>query len=615
MKKKQIFLLISVCFMTALLFSLTVYGQSEGPHIHGTAIRTEQDFLQMEGGGIYYLAADITVSESLTVSDEISLCLNGKILRYQNDEKNGSIFRVQTDGILNILDCSEEVHACKVKESGLWVLAEDDEKENLKTITGGLITGGTGEIREIEELDAAYKCGGFAYAEGGKIRLYGGNIVGNTAGFGGAVYLTESATIEIYGGKFSGNVSDYRGGAIFSQGCSVLMNDGIVSENRANKNGGGINISGNGKLIMNGGRITGNNAALWSGGVENFGTFEMNGGTISGNVASEDGGGIYNGGTLIMKGGTVRENSAKYGAGICNDKNFILHNGKILANLAQESGGGIYNAYTAEMYGGEIAGNTARTSGGGIENDGSFVMYDGIIGGTEANDANAAYLGGGVCIYSGTFTMHGGRIEKNTGIDGGAVENEAAFVMTGGIITQNFASMQGGGISNRGELILNGNAEITGNGSGTNAESDHKSGGVYWLVSETSSVSLGGSVKILNNITNGEFANMVIYGNGQISVSELSEKACISFTLLDKNKKECMGTILQYADGENIKNSSSCFLSDNDFYEIKEKKNGVKLSERNIDLAIGIFMGVTVITTLVACGFSILRKKNKNMKY
>ena len=442
----------------------------------------------------------------------------------------------------------------------------------------------------------------------------GGNIVGNRSGFGGAVYLTEDATLEIYGGKFCGNISEYRGGAVFSQNSSVLMNGGIISENTANKNGGGINISGNGRLIMNGGRITGNKAAFWSGGVENFGTFEMNGGTINANTASEDGGGIYNGGTLIIQGGTIRENIAKYGAGICNDKNLILHNGQILSNLAQESGGGIYNAHTAEMYGGEIAGNTARTSGGGIENDGSFVMYDGIIGGTDANDANAAYLGGGVCIYSGTFTMHGGRIVKNTGVDGGAVENEASFIMTGGVITQNFASMQGGGISNRGELVLNGNAEITGNGSGTNAEGDHKSGGVYWLVSETSSVSLGGAVKIINNTTNGESANMVIYGNGKVLASELSENACIGFTLLNKNKNESSGTILQYTDVENAENFG--FSSDNPFYVIKAKKNEMKLAEKNIDLAIGFFacFGVIALTAVICC-FFIVRKKNREIKY
>jgi len=619
MKKKRGFPFLAVCMIAVLLFSLSVYGQAEETHKHGMAIRTEQAFLEMQDGGTYYLENNITVSESVTVSGEISLCLNGKVLKYQNTEKSGSIFRIKSSGILNIFDCSEETHTCEVKENGLWILSddisEDGKKDNMKTVIGGLIIGGTGETREIEELGASYRCGGFAYAEGGKIRIYGGNIVGNTAGFGGAVYLAEEANLEIYGGKFCGNLSDYRGGAVFSQGGSVLMNDGIISENRANKNGGGVNISGTGTLEMNGGRITGNKAEALGGGVENFGTFVMNGGTIGGNTASKDGGGVYNEGTFTMRGGTVLDNTAKYGAGVCNDKTFIFHDGNILSNLAQESGGGIYNADTVEMRGGKIAGNTAKTSGGGIENDGTFLMYDGIIGGTETNDANAAYLGGGVCVYSGIFTMYGGKIEKNTGIDGGGVENEASFIMAGGVITQNFASMQGGGITNRGKLILKGSASIIGNGSGIH-EGEHKGGGIYWIVDEKNSVSAEGAVTVTNNTTNGENANLVIHGNGRISVSALSDGAYIGFTLLNKNKDETAGAVIQYTDGENIENFRSCFSSDDPFYIIKARKNEIRLSEKNIGLAVGLLVALLiVIVTVSAIIIFVFRRKNKEFNY
>ena len=566
----------------------------------------------MQNGGSYYLENDLDVSETVTVSGEISLCLNGKVLKYQNTEKTGSIFRVQNNGVLNIYDCSEETHTCEVSEDGLWKLSDETEKDDLKTVVGGLIIGGTGETREIEELEASYRCGGFAYAEGGKIRIYGGTIAGNSAGFGGAVYLTDEASLEISGGRFCGNVSDYRGGAVFSQGGSVLMNNGAISENRANKNGGGINISGNGTFEMNGGRISGNQAAAWSGGVENFGTFVMNGGTVSGNTASEDGGGIYNGGTFTMNGGTIFENAAKYGAGICNDKTFIFHGGSILSNLAQESGGGIYNADVTEMHGGKIAGNVARTSGGGIENDGTFFMYDGVIGGLETSDANEAYLGGGVCVYSGSFTMYGGRIEKNTGVDGGGVENEASFVMKGGVITQNFASIQGGGITNRGELILKDHASVIGNGSGTGAI-EHKGGGIYWIVSEKSSISMEGAVRVTNNTTNGETANLVIYGDGRISVLSLSDGSCIGLTLLNKNKKETAGAVIRYTGDENVKNFSSYFSSDNPFYIMKVKNSEIRLSEKNIGLAVGLLagFGIAIITGVTVTIFCSRRKSRK----
>ena len=613
MKKKQYILFFSICIVMILLFSLSLYGEEES-HTHSTPIRTEQEFLQMQENGSYYLENDLTVSETLFINTEISLCLNGKVLKYQNNEQNGSIFYILNDGVLNIYDCSEESHTCEATDSGQWILSNDiSDKDSLKNVVGGLIIGGTGETREIENLNASYLCGGFAYIQGGVIRIYGGTIVGNTADFGGAVYLTENANLEIHGGKICGNVSNYRGGAVFAQKGTVLINNGIISENQANKNGGGIDISGDSKLIMNGGRITSNHANEWSGGIENFGTFELYGGTISGNIAAEDGGGVYNGGTLIMRGGTVGENIAKYGAGICNDQLFILYDGNIRDNLAQESGGGIYNAHTTEMYGGNVYGNTARTSGGGIENDGTFNMYDGLIGGTEAAKANAAYLGGGICLYSGTFTMRGGKIIKNTGVDGGGVENEASFIMTGGVITENFASMQGGGISNRGELILKGNAEIVRNGSGTNEPNEHKGGGVYWLASEKSSARLEGAVQITNNTTNGESANFVIYGNGKISISSLSDAACIGLTLLDKDKKDTSGTVLQYAGNENedIQKLSSCFSSDQSFYVIKTRGNEASLTEKNMNLTIGLLLGIFIVLAASFIIGMILVRKNK----
>jgi hypothetical protein len=436
--------------------------------------------------------------------------------------------------------------------------------------------------------------------------------VGNEADYGGAVYVTGDGHFEMNGGVFRGNLANFRGGAIFVHSGTMILNDGSVSENRAVKNGGGINISGESILEIRGGSVIGNTAGAWSGGIENFGMFDMYGGIISGNSASNDAGGVYNGGVFTMHGGEIRENSATYGGGVCNDGKMTIHDGKILANLAQESGGGIYNADRLVINGGKIASNTAVTSGGGIENDGTFFMYDGVIGGLETSDANEAYLGGGVCVYSGSFTMYGGRIEKNTGVDGGGVENEASFVMKGGVITQNFASMQGGGITNRGELILKDHASVIGNGSGTGAI-EHKGGGIYWLVSEKSSISMEGAVRVTNNTTNGETANLVIYGDGRISVLSLSDGSCIGLTLLNKNKKETAGAVIRYTGDENVKNFSAYFSSDNPFYIMKVKNSEIRLSEKNIGLAVGLLagFGIAIITGVTVTIFCSRRKSRK----
>ena len=601
MKKIQsigkIFILIAIVFsLSVFTFCVSADYDTHTEHSDGIAVRTEEDILQMQSGNYYYLEADITLTKTVTIEGEVSLCLNGKVLKYKNSEEKGSVFHIQKEASLKIFDCSDEIHDYITEQNGLWTLTDSADAEGRKELKGGVILGGTGEKAEIAELKNSYFCGGFAYIDGGSLFVYNGNIVGNHAEYGGAVYVTGEGYFEMNGGNFSGNLSDFRGGAVFVHSGTMLLNNGAISENKAKTNGGGIDISSAGILEMRGGSVTGNTAGAWSGGIENFGAFDLYGGTVSANSAAEDAGGIYNGGVFTMHGGTVRENSAKYGGGVCNDGKMTLHDGKILFNLAQESGGGIYNADRLVINGGKIASNTAITSGGGIENDGDCAMYGGSIGGASAEDANMSYLGGGVCVYQGSFIMYGGIIEKNTGVDGGGVENEAVFVIQGGTISYNYAAMQGGGITNRGQLTLGDGARIVSNASGTNAD-EMKSGGIYWIAEENTSVSVSGTVTVTNNTTNSEPANLVVCGKGAVSASALSEDAKIGITLLNGNKNLSSGTVVHLSDAENAEAGAilSVFVSDRKSFELKYKNGEVILSEKNVALMIGACIAVTAL--------------------
>ncbi len=615
MKKKRG---IGLCFLTvvvllsALSLRVSAGDAAHTAHSEGIAVRTEEELLRMQSGNFYYLDADITLTETVCIEGDIRLCLNGKALRYENAETRGSVFRIEKEGTLRIFDCSEEVHGYIAEPSGLWRLSDSAEAEGRKELKGGVIVGGTGEKAEIEELKKGYFCGGFAYIDGGALFVYGGNFAGNHAEYGGAVYVTGDGHFEMHGGKFCGNLSDFRGGAVFVHSGTLILNGGAVSENKAKTNGGGIDISGAGIFEMRGGSVTGNTAGAWSGGIENFGTFDMYGGTVSANVAAEDAGGIYNGGVFTMHGGTVSENTAKYGGGVCNDGKMTLHDGKILANLAQESGGGIYNADRLVINGGKIASNTAVTSGGGIENDGDCSMYGGTVGGAETEDANMAYLGGGVCVYSGSFTMYGGAIEKNTGVDGGGVENEAFFAVLGGEISYNYAAMQGGGITNRGRLILGDGASVVSNASGTNA-GEVKSGGIYWIAEENSAVSVSGTVTVTGNTTNGESANLVVYGKGAVSVSALSENTRIGVILLNGNRKPASGAVVRPSESEGVEAEKmlSSFASDQKNFELKYKNGELILSEKNFALMIGAFavLAAVIAAVLAAYIFSVKKKR------
>ena len=594
------FLLLAAVF--AFASGVSADGDPHKDHTQCEAIGTEEALLRMESGGSYYLDSDIALSETVEIEGTVTLCLNGKLLQYENEA--GSVFRIGKEGSLTICDCSEESRFYLAGADGLWTPTDKSEG---KELSGGAIVGGKGEKSEIEEVESDHVCGGFAYIDGGSLYLYGGNIVGNQSDYGGAVYLTDEGYFEMNGGRICGNLSSARGGGVFAHSGKFVLQNGSVSQNRSVKNGGGISVENGCIFNMYGGFVTGNTAGAWGGGIANFSDVKIRGGTVAENSAGEDGGGIYNAGIINMSGGSIRENSAKYGGGVCNDNCLFIKDGTITSNLAQESGGGIYNGAKLQLDGGTIASNTATVSGGGIENDGECVMFGGVIGGSTADDANMADLGGGVCVYSGSFTMYGGAIERNTAVDGGGVENEALFLMSRGTVAYNFAAQQGGGITNRGELLLRGDAEIVNNASGTD-ENAHAGGGIYWIADEKSYLGVSGAVNVTGNITDGKDANLVICGKGQISVNGESEGVQIGVTLLDGNKKAVSGKL---ASTEN----ASIFFSDSENFELRAKDGEVTLAKKSAGAV--IMIALPAVAAGVAVGVLVafkMRRKSRRFK-
>jgi len=93
--------------------------------------------------------------------------------------------------------------------------------------------------------------------------------------------------------------------------------------------------------------------------------------------------------------------------------------------------------------GSKITGNTAPNGGGVYLYSGTFTMNGGTITGNTATD-----YGGGVYIYGGAgiFTMSGGNISLNKAKRGGGVYVQNRFVMNAGTISGNTASEYGGGV-------------------------------------------------------------------------------------------------------------------------------------------------------------------------
>ena len=286
----------------------------------------------------------------------------------------------------------------------------------IKAVSGGTIVLQSGAI--LENNKVAQFGSGILANNGVKITMENGAVIRNNTNsnyeLGGGILLGNGSTFTMNGGEISGNTAN-GGGGVAIIGSTMVMNGGTISNNSTYKTSGqgsygaGVyvadyaNASGGDTLFvarpasfeMNGGKITGNKALDYGGGVVTFPqqskkiTITINNGEISGNKVTKGSGGAV---------------AAFFGVTELNIKG-----GTLTGNSAQQFGGGVflYGTTNVTISGGTISENKALRGGGGVcLREGSAVKQ---TGGSIEN--NVAKVGGG--IYSGTYTMTGGVIKDN----------------------------------------------------------------------------------------------------------------------------------------------------------------------------------------------------------
>ena len=286
----------------------------------------------------------------------------------------------------------------------------------IKAASGGTIELKSGAI--LENNKAAQFGSGILANNGVKITMEDGAVIRNNTNrnyeLGGGILLGNGSIFTMNGGEISGNTAN-GGGGVAIIGSTMVMNGGKISNNSTYKTSGqgsygaGVyvadyaNASGGDTLFtaqpasfeMNGGKITGNTALDYGGGVLTFPqqsqkiTIDINNGEISGNQVTKGSGGAI---------------AAFFGVTELNIKG-----GTLTGNSAYQFGGGVflYQATNVTISGGTISENKALRGGGGVcLREGSAVKQ---TGGSIEN--NVAKVGGG--IYSGTYTMTGGVIKDN----------------------------------------------------------------------------------------------------------------------------------------------------------------------------------------------------------
>lgn len=359
-KAKRLWTLLLCLCLVLTMTAVPAAGEETGVHSVNDATKL-QEALNNESYGIVKLADDITTAATLTVNREVTLDLNGYVLKYENSNGDkGSVIKVESGGKLTLIDSQpNKEHKFNENQNGLWVLDENGDK----IVNGGIITGGTGTRIDDEKIN--YNFGGGIYIVGGQCTMEGGSIVGCQAiaayslGYGGGVYADENATFTMkVGSKVVGCIANNGGGVCSDTGATVTMEQGANIISCRADNGGGVHVAG--------------------------GTFNMEGGMIASCYASgNSGGGVEvssEAATFIMQGDAeIHDCRVKgsngappgRGGGVAAWGLFYMRdNSKITDCTAGEGskgeGGGVYATGNFEMSGNAVIENCTATKGGGV---------------------------------------------------------------------------------------------------------------------------------------------------------------------------------------------------------------------------------------------------------
>ena len=268
-------------------------GTHTGNSLTWTGISSLNDINQT---GNYYLTKDVTLSETWTCNDDVTLCLNGYSIKA---EHSSTIITVAQGKTFTLTDCNSSKsskHFKKDDSSGRWV--QDDD--GTITVNGGAV------------FHPGNKAGlGVNVPKNGTFTMYGGTICGNSGGSGGGVRVFPSGTFNMYGGTICGNIGSYGGGVyVDPYGTFNMSGNAAITGNTGTYSGG---VSVDGTFNMSGdAAITGNGSPKGRGGVHMSGKdANMN---VSGNVQIKDN---WRGGTLTADKGVYVKGDSGSANNLC----------------------------------------------------------------------------------------------------------------------------------------------------------------------------------------------------------------------------------------------------------------------------------------------------------
>lgn len=446
--------------------------------------------------GTVKLAANIDIGSSLTVNRAVTLDLNGKVLQMTG---SGSVIKVESSGNLTLTDSNTAAeHKFMPGTNGLWVL---NEASGTETVTGGVITGGTGKPIQFgsgKYVYDAYYGGGVYIAPGGQLTMTGGNIVGCSAEFGGGICIEserdgKQGQFSMSGGNIIGCSAECGGGVYVdseSNQSPFSMSGGSIIGCVASDIGGGVRASGtfkmSGQAVIRSCTVESATQSIYGGGiyVNSSSSFEMSGEAkieycqaISNSSKSSNGGGVYltNNTKFTLSGNAVIQNckadnsvtpGETYGGGVSADcmRQITLEGNAQIFQCTAANGSGLYITGSL-MYPNDY---------GKLYANGGSVNGDVVLGDKDKSDGPCTITGTGETVFKGKVTVTpDSTIEKGT-FNGEVINNGT---ITGGVFN---STVSGSGIINGG--TFNGTPDhITGSGTETDPYQIGTAAGLKWF--------------------------------------------------------------------------------------------------------------------------------------
>ena len=471
MRKRILSILLTLCMVLSIA-PATVFAEDSVV----TEVSTAEDLttaIENSAVSTVKLTADINISNSLTVNRTVTLDLNGHVLKYESENK-GSVIVVENGGQLTIEDSNTSNLSHKFNPNGkLWVL---DEASGTETVTGGVITGGTGTDISTFGGTTWYCGGGALIKNGGSLTMRGGNIIGCSAECGGGVCIdSEQGQFSMSGGSIAGCVASDIGGGVFASGTFKMSGPAVIRSCTAESAtqfvcGGGVYVNVRSSFEMSDTAIIEGCQAI---------------------STSSNGGGVYvsSSSSFVMSNEAKIENcqaisNSSRGRGkgggvhLANNTKFTLSGNAVIqnctatnsANSGEAYGGGVSAACVKEITLADSARivGCAAANGSGLYITGSQVPGYGILhansgsvdgdvvlGDTE--DGPSTITGSGGTVFNGKVTVTPGSIIESGTFNGEVINNGT---ITGGVFNN---TVSGSGTITGGTF----NTPMTGSGTET----------------------------------------------------------------------------------------------------------------------------------------------------